>query len=47
MIWIFRTGTTPPVLRVTDWIGAKHFQRAVADLTSVYLAWKSQQHDVK
>jgi hypothetical protein len=44
---IFRTGMTPPALRVTDWTGAKPFQRAVADLTSAYLTWKSQQHDVR
>jgi len=46
-VLIFRKGTTPPALRVTDWVGAEQFQRAVADLTNAYRAWKSQHPDVK
>jgi hypothetical protein len=46
-VLIFRTGATPPVLRVTDWVGAEQFQRVVADLTNAYQAWKSQQAHVK
>jgi hypothetical protein len=46
-VLIFKTGTTPPVLRVTDWIGAEQFQRVVADLTNAYHAWKSQQDHLK
>ena len=42
-VLIFRTGTTPPALRVTDWKGAAEFQRVVTDLTSAHQAWKSQQ----
>jgi hypothetical protein len=46
-VLIFRTGTTPPVLRVTDWKGAEEFQRAVADLRNAYHAWKSTHRDLK
>jgi hypothetical protein len=42
-VLIFKTGTTPPALRVTDWKGAEQFQRVVGDLTNAYQAWKSQQ----
>jgi len=40
-VLIFRTGTTPPALRVTDWVGAEEFQRVVADLRNAYQAWQS------
>ncbi len=40
-VLIFRTGTTPPALRVTDWVGAEEFQRVVADLRNAYHAWQS------
>jgi len=46
-VLIFRTGTTPPALRVTDWVGAEDFSRVVADLRSAYQAWKLQHTDVK
>jgi len=46
-VLIFRTGTTPPALRVTDWMGAEEFQRAVADLRNAYQAWKSKRRDLK
>jgi hypothetical protein len=46
-VLIFRTGTTPPALRVTDWVGAEEFQRVVADLRNAYQAWRSQHTDVK
>jgi hypothetical protein len=46
-VLIFRTGTAPPALRVTDWTGAEEFQRAVADLQNAYQAWKSQCRDLK
>jgi hypothetical protein len=39
-VLIFRTGTTPPALRVTDWLGAEEFQRVVADLRNAYQASK-------
>jgi hypothetical protein len=42
-VLIFRTGSTPPALRVTDWKGAAEFQRVVTDLTSAHQAWKSQR----
>jgi hypothetical protein len=42
-VLIFRAGTAPPALRVTDWIGAEQFQRVVADLRNAHQAWKSQQ----
>jgi hypothetical protein len=44
-VLIFRTGTTPPVLRVTDWIGADEFKRIVTDLRNAYHTWKSQHRD--
>lgn len=44
---IFRTGTTPPALRVTDWVGAEEFKRAVADLRNAYQVWKSQHRGEK
>ena len=46
-VLIFRTGTTPPTLRVTDWVGAADFNRVVADLRNAYQTWKSQHTDVK
>jgi hypothetical protein len=46
-VLIFRTGTTPPALRVTDWVGAEDFNRVVADLRSAYQAWKLQHTEVK
>lgn len=46
-VLIFRTGTTPPALRVTDWVGAEEFQKVVADLRNAYQAWKSQHREVK
>ena len=46
-VLVFRTGTTPPVLRVTDWVGAEEFQRVVADLRNAYQAWKSRYPDIK
>lgn len=46
-VLIFRAGTTPPALRVTDWVGAEEFQRVVADLRSAFQAWKSRHPDVK
>ena len=44
---IFRVGTDPPALRVTDWVGAADFSRLVADLKNAYQAWKSQHTDIK
>jgi hypothetical protein len=44
---IFRTGTNPPVLRVTDFVGAADFNRVVADLRNAYQVWKSQRTGVK
>jgi|SRR5262245_9934041 len=44
---IFRTGTAPPALRVTDWVGAADFNRVVADLQGAYQAWKVQHTAVK
>jgi hypothetical protein len=44
---IFRTGTNPPALRVTDWVGAGEFQRAVSDLRNAYQAWQSSHPGVK
>jgi hypothetical protein len=41
-VLIFKTGTTPPALRVTDWIGAAEFRRVVAELRNAYQTWKSQ-----
>ena len=46
-VLIFRTGTTPPALRVTDWVGAEEFQRVVADLRNAYQAWQSSHPEVK
>ena len=46
-VLIFRAGTTPPALRVTDWVGAEEFQRVVADLRSAYQAWQSSHPEVK
>src|SRR5437763_336539 len=46
-VLIFRTGTTPPALRVTDWVGSEEFQRVVADLRNAYQAWKSRHPEVK
>ena len=46
-VLIFRTGTNPPALRVTDWVGAEEFQRVVAALKKAYQAWKSQHRDRK
>jgi hypothetical protein len=46
-VLIFRTGSTPPALRVTDWIGAEEFQRVVADLRNAYQAWTSRHAEVK
>ena len=44
-VLIFRTGTTPPALRVTDWMGAEEFQHVVADLRNASGAWKSWHPD--
>jgi hypothetical protein len=44
-VLIFRRGTTPPALRVTDWLGADEFQRVVADVSKAHQAWKSQHTD--
>ena len=46
-VLIFRTGTTPPALRVTDWIGAEEFERVVANLRNAHQAWKSHHPDMK
>ena len=46
-VLIFRTGTTPPALRVTDWAGAEEFQKVVAELRNAYQAWKLQHPEVK
>ena len=35
-VLIFKSGTNPPALRVTDWIGGTDFQQAVAMLRSAY-----------
>jgi hypothetical protein len=44
-VLIFKTGTTPPALRVTDWLGAEEFQRVAADLRNAYQAWQAQHRD--
>jgi hypothetical protein len=44
---IFRTGTNPPALRVTDWVGAADFNQVVADLRNAYQVWKSRRTGVK
>jgi hypothetical protein len=44
---IFRAGTDPPALRVTDWVGAANFSRVVADLRNAYQARKSQHTEIK
>jgi hypothetical protein len=46
-VLVFRTGTTPPALRVTDWVGAAEFQRVVTELRNAHQAWKSQHASVK
>ena len=46
-VLIFRTGTTPPALRVTDWVGSEEFQRVVADLSNAYQARKSRNPEMK
>jgi hypothetical protein len=46
-VLIFTTGTTPPALRVTDWVGAAEFKRVVTDLRNAYQAWKSQHSAIK
>jgi hypothetical protein len=35
-VLIFRNGANPPALRVTDWIGGKDFEQAVALLQGAY-----------
>ena len=39
---IFSTRAEPPSLRVTDWIGAADFRRAVADLQNAYQIWRQE-----
>ena len=46
-VLIFKTGTTAPALRVTDWVGAEEFHRVVAELRNACQVWKSRRSDVK
>lgn len=39
---IFSKRTEPPALRVTDWVGAADFRRAVADLQNAYQSWQQE-----
>ncbi|PWT79645.1 MAG: hypothetical protein C5B57_13600 [Blastocatellia bacterium] len=40
---IFSKSAEPPALRVTDWVGAQDFQRAVRDLQNAYQNWNSRR----
>ena len=37
---IFKAGTIPPALRVTDWQNGPQYRRAVKDLQVAYAEWK-------
>lgn len=39
---IFSKDAEPPALRVTDWVGAADFQRAVTDLQNAYQSWRTR-----
>jgi len=39
---IFSKDREPPALRVTDWVGAPDFQRAVTDVQNAYQSWKAR-----
>jgi hypothetical protein len=41
---IFSKNAAPPALRVTDWVGAADFQRAVTDLQTAYQRWSRADH---
>lgn len=45
-VLIFKTGTNPPALRVTDWKNGEQYRRAVTDLQVAYRDWK-RRHQSK